>query len=452
MPNQIPKIDVIIDTSEIAEALKAGLQIVAVLGYAASGTVNTPVLIRDTQTLEDTFGKSDHSKGLYLTDTVKKAFEGGINLLTGLQVGADVVYAVRVNSAAPTLGAQTGTLDADTDAGATSIVLGAGDGAAYATGWLRFAGANPELVYGTKSTDTFALSHATQYDHLATDPLVQVTMPADSVWQTALASLAAYPTVGIVVVADPTDSATVDGYLAAHCEAMEADEKWRIGILGHKPDTDDSTSKARGVTLDSRWVTILAATPTVDGVKVHGSLLAGAFAGKLSARPRPTISMNSEILKGFDGISSLTAWTLTEQNDMLSSGVTPIVLKGSDIQVVRWVTTYLTLDTIPDDTFRDGSEYEVFRYVAQQLSTLIDAKYKQKANTATIRKSIASFIDSYLEKWTAGSDKFEQFIESYNATVVIVDPDEPRGVIETVGIKPVAPLHFHTLRLKRIVT
>lgn len=452
MSNEIPKIDVIIDTSDVANALRAGLQIVAVIGYAASGTANTPVLLRDTQTLEDTFGKEDYSKGLYLTAAVKKAFEGGIDIRTGLQVGADAVYAVRVDSAPPTLGAETGVLAADTAAGATSLALHTGDGTQYGTKtWLRIGGDNPELVKGTRSTDSYALDWATQYDHLTTDPIVSVTFPADTVWQTALAAIEPFSTVSLVVPCDPTDSSTVDGYVATHCETMETEEKWRRAFLGHKIDATAATLKARGTATDSKCVTFLAITPTENGEKVHSSLMAGAFAGKLSARPRPTISMNSEVLKGFDGVSSLTSWTLSEQNDLLSNGVTPIVLKGSDLQVVRWVTSYLTLEGLPDDTFRDGAEYEVFIYVAQQLSTYIDAKYKQKANTATVRRSIANFIDSYLEKWTTGSDTFEQFIERYNKTVVEVDPNEPRGVIETVGLQPVAPLHFHTLRLKRIV-
>ena len=121
MPNQVPKIDVVIDTSEIAEALQAGIQIVAVLGFAASGTANTPVLVRDTQTLEDTFGKEDLAKGLWLTAAVKKAFEGGIDFRTGAQVGAAQVYAVRVGSAVPTVGSESGVLATNTAAGASTL-------------------------------------------------------------------------------------------------------------------------------------------------------------------------------------------------------------------------------------------------------------------------------------------------------------------------------------------
>ena len=453
MPNQVPKIDVVIDTSEIAEALQAGIQIVAVLGFAASGTANTPVLVRDTQTLEDTFGKEDLAKGLWLTAAVKKAFEGGIDFRTGAQVGAAQVYAVRVGSAVPTVGSESGVLATNTAAGASTLTLHTGDGSGY-TGKVAWyiGGASPEYVSGTITGDVITLDWKTQYDHTTTDPIKSITFPAASSWQSALAALSAIPTVGIVVVTDPTDSATVDGYLKAHVEAMELDEKFRVGILGHKPDATTTTLNARATALDDQRVTLIAATPTVNGEKVHSSLLAAAFAGKLVARPRPTINMNSEILKGFDGMSGLTSWTLAEQQTLLTNGSTPVVVKGSDIVVVRWVTTFLTLDGLPSDLFKDGSEYEVFRYVAQQLMTEIDANYKQKANTATVRRSIANFIDGHLEQWKTGSANLEQFLDSYVPTTVIVDPNEPRGVIETVGIKPVAPLHFHTIVLKRIAT
>jgi phage tail sheath gpL-like len=252
----------------------------------------------------------------------------------------------------------------------------------------------------------------------------------------------------MIVIGD--NDQTIINKLETHCQTAEDDEKWRIGFVGHNPDDTTTQLKAVASATDSKFITQIACTPSLSGVKVHSSLLAAAIAGKFSARERPIINPDGEIIKGFDGVSSETSWTTTQQQDLLSGGVTPLVIKFGEIEIVRWVATYLTdpLTALPSTLYQDGAEYEVTRYIAQQLTVLIAANFKQKANTSTVRNSIANFIDEQLKTWQSAGILDE---DAFVPTIVIVDPLDVHGVIETVSFKPVAPLHFHTITLKRIL-
>lgn len=451
MPNLIPKIDVIIDTSLVSEALAAGIQVVAVLAPAASGTDDQVVVCRDPGDAELAFGLEDYTRGRLLTGLVKKAFEGGIDLATGKQVGASIVYAVKVGGDSE--GTETGVGTTALVAGATTVTLGSGQGAQYSTGdYVRFADANgAEFQRVTVSGDVLTLEWALQRDYLALHTIHVITMPLAADYASALAALAPIPEVGMIVLGD--NDQTIIDELETHCQDAEDDEKWRIGFVGHNPDASISALTTIATNTDSKFVTQIACTPTLtdgNGVnfKVHSSLLAAAMAGKFSARVRPIINPDAEILKGFTGVSTATSWTNAQQQQLIAGGVTPIVLKLGELEIVRWVTTFLTLNALPSTLYQDGAEYEVTRYLGQQLSVLIASNFKQKANTQTVRNSIANFIDNKLKQYQSdGILDDEVFIP----TVVIVDPLDVHGVIETVSFKPVAPLHFHTIILKRIL-
>lgn len=452
MPNLIPRIDVIIDTSLVSEALAAGIQVVAVLAPATSGTDNQVVVCRDPGDAETAFGLEDYTRGRLLTGMVKKAFEGGIDLATGKQVGASIVYAVKVGGDSE--GAETGVATTAPTAGLTTLTLGVGQGAQYSDGdYIRIADANGAefMRILTVVGDVLTLDWALQRDYLALHTIHVITLPADTDYSDALDALLPIPEIGMIVVAD--NDQTILDELEEHCQASEDDEKWRIGFVGHNPDDAISDLTTVAFNTDSKFITQIACTPTLsdsDGVnfKVHSSLLAAAMAGKFSARPRPIINPDAEILKGFTGVSTATSWTTAETQQLIAGGVTPIVLKLGELEIVRWVTTFLTLNALPSTLYQDGAEYEVTRFIAQQLSVFIAANFKQKANTRTVRNSIANFIDNQLKQYQSDGILDD---EVFVPTVVIVDPLDVHGVIETVSFKPVAPLHFHTIILKRIL-
>lgn len=457
---------------------------VGVVGSAAKGPVNTPMLLGSYADALDVFGAYDTAvrtstpgaapgdppvpgpSPLTLTRAIEQAFLGGASTVIGVRVAAgDVVKAVRAVQADPAAANAAFTLtakDGGTWANRMKIAIVEGDGSTTAvpTFKLTLTYANVTETYTGKPAEiqaALAESRLVDVSPAAATTATKLTLinPAEAFgtatgtgnaagndqpnltaieFKAGLAVLVDQ-SVNIVLVAnDTTTGLDLKGVVGAHLEETENQGRERIAVLGARKagtatDVSDVTGEAAEVTNDRIILVAPGVVYTDPGtgkpLNLPPSYLAAVVAGKLASQA-PHISLTNKALD-VDGLS--VAYGAPATKTLLGARVL-VVRKKFGFQVVKGITT-------DNGAFRQISVRRIVDYAKAGVRLGADP-YIGRLNNARVRAALKATLDGFLSQMV-----LDEMLVEYELAVTATRAQEIAGICAVaMTLKPTFSIDY----------
>jgi hypothetical protein len=253
---------------------------------------------------------------------------------------------------------------------------------------------------------------------VAVPAAVGSTAPTTAEYTAALEVLAQEEDIALVIC--DSGKADVHQALKTHVEACAAARRERIALVAPVSGETVAELTARAKALNSERVLLIAPCPVdSDGEALaNGALAAAAVAGILAGDDDPATPLGGATLAGLSGLEQ--SYADGEINLLVTGGVTPLETVGSEVQVVRGITTRSTTGGVADATWRESTTIRIVDDVISDLRTALRAKFLRTKNTAQTRSAIASQVVISLE------DKVDrEIIDSYDSVAVTQDTEDP---------------------------
>jgi len=117
--------------------------------------------------------------------------------------------------------------------------------------------------------------------------------------------------------------------------------------------------------------------------------IAAATAAQVASETDPARPYNGVVLAGVHAPDLSQRLGRTEQEALLSAGVTPLEVNSTgQVEIVRLVTTRTTTAGVSDQVLLDTMSIAILDYVRQEDMAMVKKKFPRAKNTATIRESI----------------------------------------------------------------
>lgn len=155
------------------------------------------------------------------------------------------------------------------------------------------------------------------------------------------------------------DIADIKAHTAVACSATS--KLWRNVVVGERGSV--STANTLGTTANDKTVMVVACEDCP------------ALCGEIAARAAAALASTSRPNYNFDGVTlglppppAAKVFTAAELESLLASGVTPLVTTdaGTEVKIVRAITTKTTTGSAPDDTQSDIGYVRTGFYMARQ--------------------------------------------------------------------------------------
>lgn len=139
---------------------------------------------------------------------------------------------------------------------------------------------------------------------------------------------------------------------------------------------------------------------------------------------------------------------------LISGGVTPIELKYNTVHIVRFVTTYTTLNGVSDKTWTEASIRLNVDNIEKTLAQRVQGKFLQSGNTPQARLAIKSETIALLNQYVASgvlvADE-RTGTPAYLDPVVTTDANDNTKVNVDIQLSPGKPLNFISLNFRIFV-
>jgi hypothetical protein len=440
---------------------------IGIVGSAAKGPVNTPMLLGSFGDAVDVFGAYDTAAQatggpvpLTLTRAIEQAFDGG----------ASTVIAVRVANGAPTK-AQRVLNDATPTAAFTltakqggsygnQILISVVDGSATGTSKLTLGYANITETYEGNARDIQIALAASNLVDVSTTPAATAALerrdPAVSLgvagtgnavgddksnlteieYKAGLDALVDQQ-VNIVLVANATLAANwvdLKGAVAAHLETTENQGRERIALLGAKvsgsaTSVSDLVTEAGLVDNDRIALVGPGVVYTDPGTQKPFSLpptyLAAAVGGMLASLA-PHVSLTNKALP-IDGTD--VAYGVPAVKALLGARML-VVRPKFGYQVVKGITT-------DDGAFKQISVRRIVDYAKAGVRQGSDP-YIGRLNNARVRAALKATLDGFLSQMV-----LDEMLVEYELSVTATRSQEIAGICAVaMTLKPTFSIDF----------
>ncbi len=224
-----------------------------------------------------------------------------------------------------------------------------------------------------------------------------------------------------------TGDTTIQVAMTALVEAAASQKAECIAIMGLEEPTV-AELVAHAADLDSPRMILVGADVYGEGaVSVGGCMAAAALAGMLSAESDPALPINGVALSGLYGVTIQP--TDTEVDTLVLGGVTALELSGSEVCVIRGITSSTTVGGVSDTTYRELTTILIIDEVIPAIRTSLQAKFLRAKNNETTRSAIASQVIVELE-----SRVKREIIDSYDSLSVTADDTDPTLCLVAFGM------------------
>lgn len=198
-----------------------------------------------------------------------------------------------------------------------------------------------------------------------------------------------------------------------------------IGLVGMKDATVQQLCE-RAQALNSERMVLLAPDVFCTGQtsSVGSWLAAAALCGVLSDQSDPSMPLNAQVLRGFDGASA--SYTDTEYDTLVAAGVTVCECVGGELSVIRALTTRTKTGDVEDLTFRELTTSLIIDDVIPSIRTALRKSFTRAKNNAVTRNAIRNRVIIELEDRIA-----REIIDGYdNLSVTPLETDPTVCVVE----------------------
>lgn len=436
--NLVPK--VIITEAVQQLAVPQGNQVViGIIWTSASWTANTIYNISSVSEADALFG-SNYINGAYLVPMIRKAF-------------AEWASSIKAVSCwQPTLPAASNTL-LTANATAWALTVTVASWTAFTSTkvvylWTGQTYAKEErLVVASSTSTSITFTTAIQFDHYIGEQCQIVTPKVSTDYTSAITALLPDESKSIAIC-ETNDTAT-----AALMKTMCIDSKDKYNtpceyIRSCEAADDEAAIKAKWVAHNSDRV--ILCYPLL--VEFNGRVTspwenAAALAWVIAWNGVPKLNHNFSTFETFGWVAK----GLTDVDGLISSWVTPIELKYSSIHLVRLLTTYVTLNGVPDKVWQEWAVRLNVDYMEKTIASLLQSKFLQQGNTPQVRLAMWAEVETALKKFVAMDiivPDLTTNTPAYRAPVVSVDPSDATKVNVDVQIAPGKPLNFINLNFK----
>ena len=191
--------------------------------------------------------------------------------------------------------------------------------------------------------------------------------------------------------------------------SSSTEQRPAIAVMGY---TDLSTGtghyslvKTLGATTCNHGRITLAYLPSVSTVGLEASAyyIGAAYAGVIAAQEDPAQPYNNEKISGLPAVNYTDRLTRTQQEDLLSNGVTPLIVdSGENVVICRAISTYVTNAAgVVDPSLLDLTTIKTLDYVraaTRQRLALRFPNNKLSARTPTLVRAEVLDVLYLLEK------------------------------------------------------
>ena len=446
---------------------------VGIVGSAAKGPLNKPIMLGSYADAVDAFGAYDSalqaSGGpvpLTLVRAIEQAFKGGASTVFGVRVANGTpVKAKRLFKDAD--GADAFTLTSlELDSDGTAIAVGGTWGNQIkVTIVADGTGSKLTLTYGNRAESYSGTAEDIRAQIAAGSQLVETTATAaaakplaaiatpvalgttgtgnalgDDVsgltaieFKNGLAALVDQP-INIVLVANHSSTLDLKGTVGEHLETTENQGRERIALVGAL--VPGSATDVSGIATESTTVTndrIVLVTPGVvytdPGTRkpfnLPPSYMAAAVAGKLASQA-PHISLTNKALD-IDGVSVVYGAPATKT----LLGLRALVVRPKfGFQVVKGITT-------DDGAFKQISVRRIVDYAKAGVRQGSDP-YIGRLNNARVRAALKATLDGFLSQMV-----LDEMLVEYDLAVTATRSQEIAGICAVaMTLKPTFSIDY----------
>lgn len=440
--NKVPRVDI----SEVVSQLAVPRQnnvIIGVIGASKLATNNGVQTSQDkvyrlnsVSQAEAYFG-SDDSLGRNLLKLVKNAFDGG----------AAEVHAASIGDV--TVGNYSLLASGVVQGNNQVVVISGGQ---LSVGNQVYLGTNSAYRYEefrTVSTivgNLVTLDRALDFTHYANETLQAVTPKASSAYQASIDAVEADPEKSLVVCEDNSDA--VAALMEQMATASATQDSPCVYIRGFDYSVSESSARTKATaTNDERVINLWPTLKNFDGKIVTGGEVAAAVAGAIAGNGVPKLNHNFTQLTNFGGVAA----TITDYDALILAGVAPIELKYNQIRLVRFITTWVTLNGVTDTTWQEAAVRLNVDAIERNIKQRLTLKFLQSGNTPNTREAIKQEVITALKQFAAQEILVADTVfntPAFKDPVVAESPYDATQVDVDVEISPGRPLNFIKLNFK----
>ena len=200
---------------------------------------------------------------------------------------------------------------------------------------------------------------------------------------------------------------------------LSAEKGECIGVVGMAaPSTLELKNRAARLNCERMVLVGPDVVLTGGSDPAGGEYAAAALCGALAAQEDPALPLNAQALRGLSGVSA--SYNDTEIDTLVRGGVTILELQGSEVTVMRGITSRSTTGGAPDLTWRELTTTLILDDVVPAVRNTLRARFVRAKNNAATRAAIRSQVVVVLE------DRVQrQIIEDYGPINVYPDTTDP---------------------------
>lgn len=444
----VPKV-ILTETASSLAGGGVGQVVLGVIGTSATGTSNSVTTISSTAEANAIFG-SNTAYGATLVKMIARAFAEGASIIKAVSIGAPTLDAATSGA-----NASKAVLTAASSAGATTITVT--DGTAYTASKVVYIGTGN--AYAKEEVRTVVsvagavvtLNTPLAFDHSVGETAVIVTPKVSGDYTNAIAALLPDETKNIIV-SEANDDATAAA-IKTMCESSASQYSTPCVYIRGAEST--SITEANAITkaqaLNSkRVVSVYPLLADFNGAVLTGGETAATVAGAIAGNGVPKLNHNFTTFANVGGVSA----RITDYDALITGGVSPIELKFNTIHIVRFVTTYTTLNGVPDATWKEASVRLNVDHIQRALTRRVQGKFLQSGNTPQIRLAIKTETIALLNQYAASGILVADEATgtpAFRDPVVSTDTNDNTKVNVDIELSPGKPLNFISLNFRIFV-
>lgn len=288
------------------------------------------------------------------------------------------------------------------------------------------------------------------FDHSVGETAVIVTAKVTGDYTNAIAALLPDETKNIIV--SEANDATTAAAIKTMCESSATLYSTPcVYIRGPEAVDTEATSITKAQTLNSkRVVSVYPLLADFNGALLTGGETAATVAGAIAGNGVPKLNHNFTTFSNVGGVAS----RITDYDALITGGVSPIELKYNTIHIVRFVTTYTTLNGVPDATWKEAAVRLNVDHIQRTLTRRVQGKFLQSGNTPQIRLAIKTEAIAVLNQYAADgilvADE-RTGTPAFRDPIVSTDANDNTKVNVDIELSPGKPLNFISLNFRIFV-
>ena len=437
----VPKVS-ITEVTELMTTPSTTDVVVGIIWTSEKWTADQVYTISSISEADTIFG-SNYAYWASLVPMIRKAFWEWAGVIRAISIWA------------PTMDVATAaaewTLTADSAAWVSVVTVA--DATIY-TGWdivYVWTGntydKQEKLIVDTWVGTTVTFTTALKYDHYIGETAKIVTVKADGDYTNAIAAMEADESKSVVV--SESNSVAVAAAITTMCTNSTTLNWIPCVYIQWAEDGDDAAAMLVKATTANSDRVIIPFPLLIDfnWNTVSGWETAAALAGTIVWNGLPKLNHNFTEFVWFWGVEA----SGTDLDSLIEWGITPIELKYGTIHIVRFVTTSITKEGVPDTTWREAAIRLNVDIIEKTIWDNIRQLYMQKGNTPQIRESIKQKIISLLDIFAWNDILIADAntnTPAYREPIVTTDANDDSKINIDIAVSPGKPLNFITLNFK----